>query len=70
MLVSIIESLEDLGVSGDSAENLRNIFLARTAQVLETLATSARREDDSDGGETNPPLPKPGLPGNNPPGAK
>jgi hypothetical protein len=46
MLVSIIESLEDLGVSEDSTENLRNIFLARTAQVLDTLAQSANRPPD------------------------
>lgn len=51
MLVNIIESLEDLDVSADSAENLRNIFLARTAQVLETLATSMKNQDQTNDSE-------------------
>jgi hypothetical protein len=37
MLMSIIQALEDIQLSGRPEENLRNVFLARTARVLEAM---------------------------------
>jgi hypothetical protein len=57
MLVNIIESLEDLDVSADSAENLRNIFLLRTTRVLETLAENMKDQGEAGDAGANAALP-------------
>lgn len=45
ILLSIIQALESLNLTQDPRENLRSVFLARTAQVLEAI--SSRSDDKS-----------------------
>lgn len=46
MIMSIAHSLENLDLQGDAEENVRNILLARTAQIIDVLAV---QEEISDG---------------------
>lgn len=46
MLMSIIHVFDDVGLSEDSAQNLQNIVLVRTAQILE--ATSKRSQNPTE----------------------
>jgi hypothetical protein len=44
--MSIAHSLEDLDLQGNPDENIRNLLLARTAQIIDALSAS---EESSDG---------------------
>jgi hypothetical protein len=46
MIMSIAHSLEDLDLKGNSDENIRNLLLARTAQIIDALSSS---DESSDG---------------------
>ncbi|RPI21454.1 MAG: hypothetical protein EHM70_25090 [Chloroflexota bacterium] len=42
MLVSIVNALDDIGLQGDSRQNLRSLILLRTAQLLDTMSEPGR----------------------------
>jgi hypothetical protein len=48
MLTAITETLKDAGMAGDSKQNLRQMIVIRTAQLLETMVEANRLALDRD----------------------